>query len=306
MTLNSRWGLWCVAIFGFLMGAGRLTTPLAAEEAQTYQLRYQFTAGQEWHYVSQTDSEFMVEFQQTKDTVPHTSMFIRHVTVIKANPDGSAEVELLLDKAHMTAVNSGVSSLYDSEYPEHVPTEFANVHASLGVPRRAVLSAQGKVRGDSDKSVAELLFQLPDMPVTIGATWQEKFEVSIPVDNESKLLRSVKLQRRYELKSVEQGIATIGIMTACLSPINNPYQESLLIQRKPSGTVKFDIGRGCLVDRQLTIDDKVVGNQGAGSALTVKLIKVDRLVNADQLRQVDLTKPLVPLRVAADPAKAFQ
>ena len=306
MTLNARVGLWCVAILVFLGGMGSPIAPTAAEEAKTYQLRYHFVAGQEWHYVSQTDSEFTVQFQQAKDTVPHTSMFLRHVTVLKANPDGSAEVELLLDKARMTAENAGVSSLYDSEDPEHVPTEFTNVHASLGLPRRAFISAQGKVHVDSEKAVSELLIQLPDTPVAVGATWKEKTEVSIQVDDDSKLQRVVQLQRRYELKSVENGIATIGVTTACLSPINNPYQESMLIQRKPSGVLKFDIGRGCLVDRQLVIDDQVVGNQGPGSALSVKQVKVDRLIGADQLEQVDLTKPLVPVRVAAAPVKSVQ
>ena len=49
------------------------------------------------------------------------------------------------------------------------------------------------------------------------------------------------------------------------------------------------------------IDEKVVGHSGQGSALTVKVIKVDRQVAADQIKHVNLTKPLVPVRVAELP-----
>jgi hypothetical protein len=109
------------------------------------------------------------------------------------------------------------------------------------------------------------------------------------------------MQRRYELKNVENGIATISLVTVPLSPLNDPFQESQLIQRKPSGTLKFDIEKGCLIDRQFKIDEQVVGHAGPGSALTVKVIKVDRQVAVDQVKHVNLTKPLVPVRVAELP-----
>jgi hypothetical protein len=306
MTLILRAGLFCLACLALAWDISSLNSPVRAEDTPTYQLRYTFTPGQEWHYVSQTDSEYIISFAQVTDTVLHTSMFLRHITDLGVSPDGTGEIQLMLDRARMTAKNAGVNSLYDSTDPGHVPTEFAGVHQSIGKPLKARLSPQGQVLPSADKTAnveqVELLFQLPEKPIAVGATWKERFEVSVPLNDEGKLFRPVKMERRFELKGVENGIATISLVTVCISPMNDAFQESQLLQRKPFGNLKFDINRGCLIERILKIDDKVVGAQGPGSALEVKIVKVDRLIPADQVPAVDLTKPLIPVRVAAAPA----
>ncbi len=301
------WGMVLGLVYGSL---GDLSTSAAAAEPQTYQLRFKFAPQQELYYVTQNDAEYIVEQAQARETVPHTSMNIRHVKVQDLNPDGSANVELLIDRARMTAHNGGVQSLYDSRDAAHVPTEFASVHLLIGRPLAAQLTPLGKVLPPKDATPVDkptnveqydLLFLLPEQPVAIGGTWNDHFEVGILIAAESMLRRQIKMERRYKLKSVENGIATISQVTVPLSPLNDPFQESQLIQRKPSGTLKFDIEKGCLIDRQFQIDEKVVGHAGQGSALTVKVIKVDRQVAADQINHVNLTKPLVPVRVAELP-----
>ena len=274
-----------------------------AESPQTYQLRFKFSPGQELHYVTQNDAEYLVEHSQARQTIPHTSMNIRHIKVLSLNGDGSADVELMIDRARMTAQNEGVDSLYDSRDAKHVPTEFAAVHKSIGKPVIVHLSALGKVTAPAQDPTAsveqnDLLFLLPEQTLAIGGTWKDNFETSVRIDAQNKLNRLIKMQRRYELQSVENGIATISMVTVSLSPISDPFQETQLIQRKYSGTIQFDIEKGCLVDRQFKIDEKVVGNAGPGTALTVQIMKVDRLIPADQLQHVDLTNPLVPVRVS--------
>ncbi len=293
-----------LALVGFLCGAA--CTHALAESPATYQLRFKFSPGQELHYVTQNDAEYLVEHSQARQMIPHTSMNIRHIKVLSLNGDGSAEVELMIDRARMTAKNEGVDSLYDSTDAAHVPTEFAGVHQSIGKPVPALLTALGKVSPSTQDLTAnveqyDLMFQLPEQPVAIGETWKDNFEASVQIDAKSKLNRTIKLQRRYELQSIEHQIATIKMVTVSLSPLSDPFQETQLVQRKYNGTIKFDIDKGCLIDRQFKIDEKIVGNAGPGTALTVQIIKVDRLVQADQLQQVDLTKPLVPVRVAKRP-----
>lgn len=287
------WGVFCGAVCSHAL----------AESPVTYPLRFKFTPGQQWHYITQNDAEYLVEHTQARQTIPHTSMTIRHIKVLSLEGDGSAQVELMIDRARMTAQNEGVDSLYDSRDAKHVPTEFAAVHQSIGKPVIVHLSALGKVQTSAQNPTAnveqnDLLFLLPEQPLAIGGTWKENFETSVQIDAKSKLSRLIKLQRRYELKSVEDGIATISMVTVSLSPVSDPFQETQLVQRKYNGTILFDLEQGCLVDRQFKIDEKVVGNAGPGTALTVQVIKVDRLIQADQLPQVDLTKPLVPVRVA--------
>ena len=305
MSRFARVALTWGGIFGLVFGGMAFTPPAAAEDAPTYQLRFKFAPQQELFYVTQNDTEFLVEHGETKQTIPHTSMNIRRIQVLSVNPDGSAHVELVIDRARMTAQNAGVDSLYDSMDPEHIPTEFDKVHQSIGKAVPAILTPWGKVlptkNSPANVEQNDLMFQLPEQPLAVGGTWKDNFEASVQIDAESKLFRQIKLQRRYELKSVENGIATISLLTVPLTPLNNPFQESQLVQRKPIGTLKFDIKNGCLIDRQFQINEQVIGHAGPGSAITVRVIKVDRLVNVDQLKQVDLTKPLVPVRVAARP-----
>lgn len=284
---------------GVLLGA--VCSHTFAESPATYPLRFKFSPGQVWHYITQNDAEYLVEHTQARQTIPHTSMNIRHVKVLSLDKDGSAEVELMIDRARMTAQNEGVDSLYDSRDAKNVPTEFAAVHHSIGKPVIVHLSALGNVQASAQDPSAnveqyDLLFLLPEQPLAIGGTWKDNFETSVQIDAKSKLNRLIKLQRRYELQSVKDGIATISMVTVSLSPVSDPFQETQLVQRKYSGIIKFDIEQGCLVDREFKIDEKVVGNAGPGTALTVQVIKVDRLIPVDQLPQMDLTKPLVPVR----------
>lgn len=306
MSHRSRTGLFVLTILG-LAWSTACVEPLVAEEPAQFQLRFKFTPGLELRYLSQNDEELLVQFSQAQDTVKHTSMFLRRIRVLGVNPDGTADVQLLLDRAYMTSTNSGVSSLFDSLDPDHVPTEFANVMLSIGKPLAARLTTQGKFLPAADQPASfeqqiDLLLQLPEQPISVGGIWKDTYEVGVEAEYEGKLFRQVKLQRRYELKSVDQGIATIAVTTVNIPQVHDAYQESQLLRRKPIGILKFDIERGCLVDRQVQVDDRVVGNQGPGSALTVKIVKVDRLITADQISRIDMTKPLVPVRVVTEPA----
>ena len=302
MFHKSRMGLACLVVLGLICGSLR-SDSLFAEEPATYRLRFKFAPQQTLYYVSQNDADYFIEHSNAQETVLHTSMSLRKITVLGVDADGTADVQLMIDRAYMTANNAGVDSVYDSTQVNHVPTEFSGVHQSIGKSQKARLTQLGQVLPSADKSASveqvDLLFRLPEQPVAIGGKWKDQYDASILAEEDAKLFRQIKMQRRFELLSVDQGIATIAVSTVCLSPISDSYQESQLVQRKPSGILKFDIEQGCLVDRQLKIDDKTIGHQGPGSALTVKIVKVDRLVNFDQLKLVDLTKPLVPVRVAA-------
>ena len=242
---------------------GTVCTIAVAESPTTYQLRFKFTPGQELYYITQNDAEYLVEHSQARQIIPHTSMTIRHIKMLSLNADGSAEVELMIDRARMTAQNEGVDSLYDSTDAKHVPTEFSAVHQSIGKPVIVCMTTRGIVNAsvqDPNANVEQndLLFLLPEQPLAIGGIWKDHFETSVQIDAQSKLNRLIKLQRRYELQSVENGMATIALVTVPLSPINSPFQETQLVQRKYSGTILFDIDQGCLVDRQFKIDEKIV------------------------------------------------
>jgi hypothetical protein len=307
MTRISVAGLAALAILWGIVGPH---TPASSEDTPTYQLRFRFDPGQDWYYVSPGGASYLIEHPQLKDTVSHTSMFLRHMSVTQVNQDGSADVQLVLDRAYMTAKNGGVDSVYNSEIPDKVPTEFESVHTSIGKPQKFRLSPLGKILPIPGETKAveqvELLIELPEQPIAVGSIWKERFEASVHVNRESMLMRQIKMERRFELVSVENGIATITLNTVCLSPINDPFQESQIIQRKTKGVIRFDIEKGFLVDRQLQVVEKVVGQDGPGSALTVRSMRVDQLIGLDQAKNVDLSKTPVPTGVAETEAKSPQ
>lgn len=302
MTRDSRASLICLTLLGCLGGVLGYSPLAVSEDAKTYQLRYHFTKGQDLHYVCPNGASYLVEYAQAKDTVLHTSMFLRHLTVVDVNPDGTANVQLVLDRAYLTAKNAGVDSIYNSEKPDQVPTEFASVHASIGKAQNFRLSPQGKIlpiegQPDSAEQI-DLVLGLPEQPIAIGATWKDRMEISVHISKDSKLFRPVKMERRFELQGVEQGIATIRMSTVLLSPVNDPYQESLIMQHRPSGVIRFDLEKGYLIDSRLQVDEKVVGHEGPGSALTIQSVGVVQLIGIDQAKQVDLSKTPAPTGVA--------
>ena len=299
MTRKSFAGMVLLAmVWGFSAGPAAVQS----EDTPTYQLRFRFTPGQDLYYVSPGGASYVVTYNQQADTVLHTAMFLRHMTVSQINDDGSADVQLVLDRAYMTADNGGVKSVYNSEIPDKVPTEFESVHSSIGKPQKFRLSPLGKILPipNETKSLeqVELLFTLPEQPIAVGATWKERFEASVPVNRESKLMRPIKMERRFELTSVDEGIATITMNTVPLTPLNDPFQESQIIQRKARGVIRFDIEKGLLVDRQLRVVEEVIGQDGPGSSLSVRNMRVDQLIGVDQAKNIDLSKTPVPTGVA--------
>lgn len=272
-----------------------------AEAPGKHQLRYQFPQGETLNYVSQHDARIKVTFPTARETVSHTSMSLRSIRVVSSTP-GVAQVEHTIHRARMTADNGQGVTLYDSQKPGDVPVEFQAVHQSIGKPLPARLSVQGKaIAGAAEDAAidhAELFFHLPEEPVAVGAPWNERYEAQVEV--EKKLYKSVRMERRFELLSVENGIATIGLATVCLSPMNDPAQEVQILQKSPKGQFQLEIATGHLLERQLVIDGNVINFQGPGTQMVVKSLRVDRLIAPDKVAQVDLTKPLIPVQVAEE------
>ena len=295
LSCRTGWTRW-MALVGLAFSTGTMSV------AEEYQLRYKFVPQQTLTYVSQNDAILSIQYNQDRENPSHMEMMIRSMRVTSVGPDGVANLDLSIDRAYMTATSDGKTSVYDSAHPEKAGEEFAEAQEALRKSTPARVNSLGKVlpvEGATDPVVVDLLCQLPEQPVSVGSTWKEKFESGVQIDAKSQsLMRPLKMERRFVLKSVEGQIATITMTTACLSPLRDPFQESQVMQRKPGGTVKFDIERGCLIERDLRIDDKAVGFQGVGTAMATRSVTIDRLITPEQARQVNLLKPLLPVQTA--------
>ena len=74
----------------------------------------------------------------------------------------------------------------------------------------------------------------------------------------SKVLQT---RRHYKLANVDDGIATIEVTYQVLSPINSQI-ESQIYHRLMSGTVRFDIEAGRVVEQQMKADKRILGFAG--------------------------------------------
>jgi hypothetical protein len=52
-----------------------------------------------------------------------------------------------------------------------------------------------------------------------------------------------------------------------LTPISDPAIEAQLIQRLPSGSVRFDIAAGRVIAQQMDLDKRVIGFSGPASSM---------------------------------------
>jgi hypothetical protein len=200
----------------------------------------------------------------------------------------------------MKAEGDGKTIEFDSNHPGTPPAEFAQVTSTVG---RAVadikISPAGEIsaidlhehedsataKGKSpDQKDFQVLTVLPEEPVAIGESWQETFEVSVVLED-SKLRRPVRLQRRYTLTSVTEGIAEIDLETIVLTPVTDPAEEAQLIQRTPSGMLKLDLDQGVIVSKSTRLDKQVVGFSGPGSKLKVLRLYSETLEATEEAAQ---------------------
>lgn len=262
----------------------------SAPPTNSYELRYRFTEDQELHYRIDDRRELDVQVGPKRDSARCTSNTLRRHYVKDVRDDGSATIELTLLRVRMTA-ESGVDTIeFDSATDGILPEAFRAVRGTIGQPLGLLtVSPRGTVEAtqlliptqNAEEFASEqrdLLPILPEAAVAVGDVWRDPFEVDILVALDQPLKKRIRLERVYSLESVEGGIAIIDVRTVVLSPVEDGVQQGQLILRTTNGTIRFDIERGLLVDRSVTLDNTVVGFQGRGSSLTVEGTHRDTLI----------------------------
>ncbi|HUG89499.1 MAG TPA: hypothetical protein VML55_01610 [Planctomycetaceae bacterium] len=276
------------------------------EIARRHRLMYRFAPGQVVHYEAVHTSKLTTQKGQFAETARNESKTRKHFRVIALAEDGSALLELTLDRVEMAArFGEAPAVSLDTAKPDHVPPLYRGVIKTIGRPlARVRVSASGKLldsksllppeveaevsglptgRESADDDPAKnFLVPFPAEPVAVGDEWTDSFTVSVFVTR--TLTRDVKVLRKYKLESVAGGRARIAVGTAVVTPLREPAISAQLIQREPSGTIEFDLERGLIVSRQSTIDKTVLAPFGddtfmhAESRLTETLVDGERVV----------------------------
>lgn len=303
---------WCCGL-GLLCGAAALPA-FAAEDKPAVaapdspaaeapvRLAYRFQKGDVVRYETVQNVTFVSQFSGNVETATNKTETRKAYRIVAVNPDGSAELELVIEWVRMKADfgGGGLPVEFDSRDPAaKSQAKFANVLKNVGNPQRLICAPTGKVlkvkevslvtpgpagsqpvqiKDEAGRDDLNFLTVFPDEPISVGKSWVEKSEIKVVV--EDKLKESVELQRTYKLKSVKDGIATVSFKTSVLTPIKKPEVAIQLIQRDTQGELTFDIARGAIVTRTVDADKSVINPAGNNTAMRSTSYLLERMVTS--------------------------
>lgn len=244
-----------------------------------YKLAYRFAAGDQFRTKVVHLAKVETKIKGVEQTTQLRTVSTRAWRIKDVNAAGDIVFENVVERVQMwnsvveraegkTKPQPEVS--YDSRTDEKPPAGFEQVAASIGrVLATITIDPHGRIlaRENAQKQfnpgIGELTIPFPNTPVKLGATWSIPEELKLPT--ESGAVKVIKTQQQYRLEKVENGVATIGVQTQILTPVNDPKLQSQLVQRLQRGTIKFDLNAGRLIHKQMDIDEEVFAFNGADS-----------------------------------------
>lgn len=267
--------------FPVLFGVLFVVIPaVSAQDAEAVRLRYRFETGQTVRYDVGLSDTYRIQLGETVEEPFSRQTSRKNYRVISVREDGSAELELTIEAVAMQIGKGGtIEHEFRSDMKDVSNAAFAGVAEMVGKPYlRLTVSPQGEVSNirpllnpdqptdDVSQAAMDILIRLPNEPLNLGATWREDFESSVSL-GEGSLRKPVKMQRRFTLRSIENGLATIFMETKVLTALNEPDEELQMLRRQPTGTLVLDLNRGVLVSRSLGQENEVSGFGGNAASL---------------------------------------
>ena len=281
----------CVA--GLLTYCGMLNAQDKPQvDVQPQLLRYKFSPGEK---ISAEVSHRAI----TETTINGTTQHIETATdsikswkITDVDQDGLATLEHLVDHVKMMTRTSGVESVrWDSDSQEAPPEGYEGVQLGLGKPlSELTIDSCGRIMKRKNffptppSNTGDLMVvPLPDSPVTTGTSWAVPDTIIIELPGGAR--KSVRTRLRYQVTKLEDDRASIKVDTTVLTPIHDTQTESRLLERIWSGQIIFDIDRGCVIERSVRVDRRVVGFHGPASSIRYKASREEQLIsNSSQLK----------------------
>lgn len=280
-----------VILFGCLVrvASSQADDPPAAEETK-YDLKYKFRQGDVLRWQVEHLAKIRTTVSGTSQTAETESRSVK-VWKIKqvGEKTGNVEFEHSVESINMKQRLSGrQEETYDSKTDTEPPLAFKDVAKSVGVPLSQVrIEPRGRVidrinhspqAGGAD---SQMTVPLPDQPVAVGHAWGVPNDVEVTLDN--KTVKKVQMRQQFKLEDVKNGVAVIRTETVVLTPIHDPAIEVKLIQLQTSGTVRFDIDRGCVISQQMELDKQVFGFRGESSTMHYQTRFTEKLLSQDEV-----------------------
>lgn len=255
--------------------AAQLNAAASKAAGEKFTLAYKFKHGEKLSYrvehVVKVDTT--IEGVRERATSSSVSTKVWKISSVKA--DGSATfVHEVADVDMRQKVDNRNEIRYNSRTDETPPLQYERVADSVGVPLAEVtIDKFGAVVARVDKLAnstwgGQLIAPLPPEAVAVGTKWHKPSEVVVRLPDGR--VKRIKQRQEYELVKVEEGIATIRVATQLLTPgvKDDPKVMSQIVQKLLNGTIQFDIAAGRILSQQLSLDETVIGFNGAKSIMT--------------------------------------
>jgi hypothetical protein len=252
----------------------------AAADKQTadgpakYELKYKFEQGQQirWQVIHRATVRSTI--QGTTDSAQTRSESVKVWDVKEINPEGEIVFTHWVQSIKMTnRLPNRAEASYDSTTDKVPDAGFEQAAKAVGVPLTEIrMTPAGRILRRIQRHIqpganneTPIAFPLPKEPVPVGHVWSEPHTVKVTLKNSST--KSVETRRRFELKGVKDGIATISVNYQVLTPTRDAGVEAQLVQRLYQGAFQFDIEQGCVAGVLMDVDKRVIGFSGPDSSM---------------------------------------
>ena len=193
--------------------------------------------------------------------------------IVDVDEEGNMTFQQIVEQINMwRKIDDQDPVFWNSQSKQIVPDVYKNMSSMVGeVQGTYIISPSGKLKHrqsrfkDTDLGIGKSVVEFPETPIKVGQVWHESGMTRAKFKNGK--YKTVKTRQRYQLISVENGIATISFDTQLLTPIESPTIKSQLMQKMSRGSIKFDISKGKLVGRDIDWQSTVQGFEGADSII---------------------------------------
>lgn len=267
-------------------------------DSTKHTLRYRFVPDEELRYEIANHQTLELQASGLAESVESEEISTKQFVIKNTDSSGAADLEVTIERVRLSARGPGTNFQWDSDEQAPAPAELRGVKGTIGIPLGTItvtplgkiIDAQQRGAGSAAPQVKEgqldLLPLLPEGPVAVGESWKQEFTLDIAIET-PPYKRPVTLQRKFTLLSVEKGIAKVDERTFVLTPPRDAKEEAQLLKRTPIGTFTIDIEQGRLLQRELKIDNRVVGFQGPQTEMKVVGTRVDRYLPPAQTAAAD-------------------
>ncbi len=273
----------CGMLLALLLVAG-----VVEADSKKLLLRYKFSPDQplSWEVTNRVEMKTTVSGHTQRTSTLSTST--KKWTPKAIDGNGEATLINTVERVRMRQQFSGRAPVeYDSSTDKTPPAGFEGVAGSVGVPltefsldpRGAVGSRKALHRGPGLDSEAarQPTMPLPERAVGVGDTWEVPYPIRVPT--ESGAVVTVQARDFFRVESITGHQVKIFTETQILSPVDRPDVRVKLVQQSGRGHIWFDAELGAIRRVELTVDDEVIGFQGAASSLRYQSHFEERLVD---------------------------